>query len=161
MPLGNLTSQFFANIYLHELDCFVKHNLRAKFYIRYVDDFIILDKSKAKLIKWKQEIDEFLKETLKLELHSEKSKIVSLSRGIDFVGFRNYYYFKLLRKRSVRKMGLGIKCFNNNELNYSSLCEIFQGWNAHTKHTNSFKLRKSFAGMIARINHSKISTPKI
>jgi hypothetical protein len=52
MPLGNLTSQFFANVYLNELDHFVKHKLKAKYYIRYVDDFVILDKSKTQLKIW-------------------------------------------------------------------------------------------------------------
>jgi len=94
MPLGNLTSQFFANVYLNELDYFAKHKLKAKYYIRYVDDFIILHKSKLQLEKWKQEINEFLKKELKLELHQEKSRILPLSRGIDFVGFRNFYYVR-------------------------------------------------------------------
>lgn len=99
MPLGNLTSQFFANIYLNELDYFVKHNLRAKYYIRYVDDFAILHSSKERLEIWKNEINNFLNEKLKIELHKGKSRIIHLSRGIDFVGFRNFYHFKLLRER--------------------------------------------------------------
>ncbi len=102
MPLGNLTSQFFANIYLNELDYFVKHKLKVKYYIRYVDDFVILHSSKSQLKIWKQKINEFLKNKLSLELHPDKSRIISLSKGIDFVGFRNYYYFKLLRKRNLR-----------------------------------------------------------
>ncbi|MFH1290455.1 MAG: reverse transcriptase/maturase family protein, partial [Nanoarchaeota archaeon] len=69
MPLGNLTSQFFANVYLNELDYFVKHILRAKYYIRYVDDFVILNESNSQLEIWKNEIDNFLKEKLKIELH--------------------------------------------------------------------------------------------
>ncbi len=101
MPLGNLTSQFFANIYLNKLDYFVKHSLKAKYYIRYVDDFVVLHPSKEQLEIWKQEIEEFLKETLKLELHAQKSKIISLSRGIDFVGFRNFYYFRLLILKKI------------------------------------------------------------
>jgi retron-type reverse transcriptase len=104
MPLGNLTSQFFANVCLNELDYFVKHSLKAKCYIRYVDDFVILHNSKEQLEIWKHEIKYFLGDTLKLELHPQKSKIISLSRGVDFVGFRNFYYFKLLRKRNIRKM---------------------------------------------------------
>ena len=64
MPLGNLTSQFFANVYLNELDYFVKHKLKAKYYIRYVDDFVILHTSKKQLEDWKQQIDKFLKEKL-------------------------------------------------------------------------------------------------
>src|SRR3989344_7939290 len=103
MPLGNLTSQFFANVYLNELDYFVKHNLKAKYHIRYVDDFVILHNSKEQLENWKIEIDRFLMEKLKIKLHPQKSKVISLSRGIDFVGFRNFYYHRLLRKRNIRK----------------------------------------------------------
>ncbi|OIO41625.1 hypothetical protein COU56_04770 [Candidatus Pacearchaeota archaeon CG10_big_fil_rev_8_21_14_0_10_31_9] len=65
MPLGNLTGQFFANLYLNELDVFVKHKLKAKYYIRYVDDFVALHKSKEQLEKWKKQINDFLKEKLK------------------------------------------------------------------------------------------------
>jgi retron-type reverse transcriptase len=78
MPLGNLTSQFFANVYLNELDYFVKHELKAKFYIRYVDDFIILHNSKRHLEDWKSKINEFLIEKLKIELHPCKSKVAFL-----------------------------------------------------------------------------------
>ena len=102
MPLGNLTSQFFANIYLSELDYFIKHKLNAKYYIRYVDDFVILHDSKSQLEIWKNEIDNFLRDKLKLELHPQKSKIISLSRGIDFVGFRNFYYVHKFKTTSSR-----------------------------------------------------------
>ena len=80
MPLGNLTSQFFANVYLNELDSFVKHKLKAKYYIRYVDDFVILHQSRENLEIWKGQINEFLNNRLKLKLHPDKSKIISLSR---------------------------------------------------------------------------------
>ena len=60
IPLGNLTSQFFANVYLHELDLFVKHKLKAEHYLRYVDDFVILHRDKKVLEKWKHEIGLFL-----------------------------------------------------------------------------------------------------
>ena len=92
MPLGNLTSQFFANIYLNELDYFVKHNLKIKYYIRYVDDFVILHENKNALEFYKQEINSFLKDNLKIELHKDKSKIYPLNRGINFLGYRNFYY---------------------------------------------------------------------
>jgi retron-type reverse transcriptase len=96
MPLGNLTSQFFANVYLNELDNFVKRKLRIKYYIRYVDDFVILHKSKKQLQTWKEQINNFLQNTLKLQLHPNKSRIIPLSRGIDFVGFRKAQETSLL-----------------------------------------------------------------
>ncbi len=142
MPLGNLTSQFFANVYLNELDRFVKHELKAKYYIRYVDDFVILHESEEQLEVWKNKIDDFLRETLKLELHPDKSKIISLSKGIDFVGFKNFYYFKLLRKRNLKNMERKISLFLEDEISINKMAEILQGWNAYAKWADSFNLRK-------------------
>jgi len=141
MPLGNLTSQFFANVYLNELDYFVKYKLKAKYYIRYVDDFVILHKSKEKLEIWKKKIDKFLENRLKLELHPEKSKIIFLSKGVDFVGFRNFYYYRLLRKRNIRKIRYNIMEYNKGEIPPKKFLEIFQGWGAYAKWANSFNMR--------------------
>jgi len=88
MPLGNLTSQFFANLYLNELDQFVKHKMKVKYYIRYVDDFVIFHADKNTLESWKNDIDQFLICNLKVELHPEKSRIIALNKGITFLGFR-------------------------------------------------------------------------
>ena len=145
MPLGNLTSQFFANVYLSELNYFVKHRLKAKYYIRYVDDFVILHNSKSQLESWKNEINEFLKQNLRIELHKEKSRIIPLSRGIDFVGFRNLYYFKLLRKRNIRKMLLKVEKYMMREFTKGKILEIFQGWQDYVKWGNSYNLRKNIA----------------
>jgi RNA-directed DNA polymerase len=140
MPLGNLTSQFFANVYLNELDYFVKHKLKAKYYIRYVDDFVILHISKSQLEIWEKQINEFLRNRLKLELHPEKSKIIPLSRGIDFVGFRNFYYHKLLRTRNIKNIQRKILGLKENNLSYEKFIESFQGWNAYAKWANSHNL---------------------
>ena len=142
MPLGNLTSQFFANVYLNELDYFVKHELKVKYYIRYVDDFVILHSSKEQLKKWKAEIEIFLIKKLKLELHPQKSKIISLSRGIDFVGFRCFWHYKLLRKRNVRKIFLKVEKYKRGEISKEKILESFQGWQAYSKWANSHKLRR-------------------
>jgi len=142
MPLGNLTSQFFANVYLNELDYFVKHNLKVKYYIRYVDDFIILHNSKEQLRKWKLEIDIFLRGKLKLELHPDKTKIIPLSRGIDFVGFRNFWHYRLLRKRNVRKMYSVVEKYKKEEISKEKMIESFQGWNAYAKWADSYKLKR-------------------
>ena len=77
MPLGNYTSQFFANVYLNKLDYFVKHTLRVKYYLRYVDDFVILDSDREKLERYKNCINEFL-HTLGLKLYSTKSRIIPI-----------------------------------------------------------------------------------
>ena len=148
MPLGNLTSQFFANVYLNELDYFIKHNLKAKYYIRYVDDFVILHNSKEQLETWKYEIDLFSRKKLHLELHPEKSKVIPLSKGLDFVGFRNFYYYKLLRKRNIKKMLSKINIYKKEEISKENILETFQGWNAYAKLANSYKLRNDVAKRI-------------
>jgi len=148
MPLGNLTSQFFANIYLNELDYFVKHKLRVKYYIRYVDDFVILHESKEQLEIWREEINSFLKEKLKLELHNQKSKIISLSNGVDFVGFRNFYHFRLLRKRNIRSIKKKVDKYKIEEISKDRILEIFQEWNAYAKWANSYKVRRKIISKI-------------
>lgn len=145
MPLGNLTSQFFANVYLNDLDHFVKHTLRAKQYIRYVDDFVILHKSCEQLEKWRTDINKFLETKLKLELHPHKSRIISLSRGIDFVGFRNFYYFRLLRKRNIRKMKSKINWYLKGEVSKKQIEDSFHGWCAYAKWADTFKLRNELS----------------
>ena len=104
LPLGNYTSQFLANVYLNDMDYLVKHDLKVRFYIRYVDDFVLLHPSWKKLAEWENAIGDFLVTHLKIELHKDKTNITSLVRGIDFVGFRNFYDEKLLRKRNIQKM---------------------------------------------------------
>jgi hypothetical protein len=142
MPLVNLTSQFLANVYLNELDYFVKHKLRVKYYIRYVDDFVILHSSKLQLKIWKVYIDDFLKSKLKLELHPDKSKIVNLSKGVDFVGFRIFYNNKLLRKRNFRKIFHKLKEFKQGDITFVKFKESFNGWYAYAKWANSYNLIK-------------------
>ncbi len=143
MPLGNMTSQFFANVYLNELDQFVKHKLKAKFYIRYVDDFVILYNNKEVLESYKEQISIFLKEKLKLEIHPNKSKILLLHRGIPFLGFRNYSYHRLLRKANIRTMRKKI-----TQGDYDSVCLFLEGWMAYAKHANTYNLRHKIADMV-------------
>ena len=143
MPLGNMTSQFFANVYLNELDQFVKHELKAKYYIRYVDDFVILHNNPDDLKYYKEKIDLFLKERLQLELHPNKSKILLLRRGIPFLGFRNFFYHRLLSKANILNMRRNIL-----QGNYDSLCEYLEGWTAYASHANTFSLRKRIAKLV-------------
>jgi retron-type reverse transcriptase len=160
MPLGNLTSQFFANVYLNELDYFVKHELKAKYYIRYVDDFVIFHQSKEQLRIWKSKIDEFLRERLKIELHPQKSRIIPISKGIDFVGFRNFYHYRLLRKRNVRNIRSKIELFNRSKINFVDLFESYQGWQAYAKWANTHKLREQIKKEIIDAVWNKINFEK-
>ena len=131
MPLGNYTSQFFANIYLNQLDYFVKHQLRAKFYIRYVDDFVILHRSKLRLIYYYNRIIRYLP-CLRIELHPEKSKITPLKHGLTFLGYRIFYHYKLLRKRNIRQFLKGFESYlqlcKEGFLLPDGLQEQLQGW---------------------------------
>lgn len=146
MPLGNLTSQFFANLYLNELDAYAKHNLKAKYYIRYVDDFVILHESKEQLEKWKNKIDKFLKEKLKIELHPNKSHVLRLNGGINFLGFRIFYYHKLLRKSNLKNFNRKFNnlkiLFNEEVIGREKALGSLEGWLAYCSHANTHKYRK-------------------
>ncbi len=148
MPLGNLTSQFFANAYLNELDQYIKHKLKIKYYIRYVDDFVILDTNKLRLEKYKILINKFLLKNLKLKLHHDKSKIKILSKGICFLGFRNFYYHKLLKKTNIHQMKkrlLKFKIkFENNKISYNEIYASTEGWIAYARNGNTYNLRIKF-----------------
>jgi retron-type reverse transcriptase len=159
MPLGNLTSQFFANVYLNELDWFVKHELKVKCYIRYVDDFVILHQSARRLREWKDAINEFLRRELLLVLHPQKSSIHPLGHGVDFLGFRCFYHFRLLRRRNIRKMLGRLEDFKElcryGKMEPWKLLESLQGWNAYAMHANTYKLRRAIMGkVISLVSHS-------
>ena len=146
MPLGNLTSQFFANLYLNELDIFVKHKLRAKYYLHYVDDFVILHESKEQLESWKNNINNFLQESLKIELHPSKSNVLRLNSGINFLGFRVFFYHKLIRKSNLKNFE---RKFNNLRIQFDEeiigrekALESLEGWLAYCSHANTYKYRK-------------------
>lgn len=151
MPIGNLTSQYFANIYLNQLDYFVKQKLKAKYYIRYLDDFIILDRSKQKLDGYKKQISQFLK-TIKLEPHPDKSKIIPLHKGINLLGFRIFYHNKLLKKSNIRLIEYRVKNFkklhNSGQLPKNKIAESIQSWCAYAKWANTHKLRKGIEKQI-------------
>lgn len=104
LPLGNLTSQLFVNIYLNEFDQFVKHKLKAKYYLRYCDDFVIFSENKVWLGKQIPAISEFLDKKLKLKLHPKKVSIEMLASGIDFLGWVNFSEHRILRTKTKRKM---------------------------------------------------------
>ena len=165
MPLGNLTSQFFANVYLNELDQFVKHKLKAKYYIRYVDDFVILEFDKKKLEVYKEKIDGFLKSKLKLQLHKDKSKIFKLGNSINFLGFRVFYYHKLLKKKNIRKMKNTLQIFNekykNIEIDYDDVYNFMEGWISYAKNANTRKIRKRILADFENKFYSGISTKEI
>jgi len=101
LPIGNLTSQFFGNVYLNALDQFVKRTLGVRYYLRYVDDFIILNEDPTQLRVWEQRIREFLNKKLLLKAH-ENTKITLVSKGIDFVGYMIRPDYVLTRNRVIK-----------------------------------------------------------
>ncbi|MDO9230979.1 MAG: reverse transcriptase/maturase family protein [bacterium] len=104
IPLGNLTSQLFSNIYLNELDNFVKRELREKYYLRYADDFIILSSEKEQLEKLVLIIDNFLQTNLKLHLHPSKVSIRKIHQGVDFLGAVVFPTHIILRTKTKKRM---------------------------------------------------------
>lgn len=155
MALGNLTSQYFANVYLNELDYFVKHDLKAECYIRYVDDFVILHRNREVLETWGQEIDRFLKENLKIELHPEKTAVVPLWNGITLLGFRVFRHCRLLKKSNARRIWGRLERFKEKcdagEMSRKDVVRSLNGWLAYAKFANSYNLRKKVAARFNRL----------
>ncbi|MFA5051392.1 MAG: reverse transcriptase domain-containing protein [Patescibacteria group bacterium] len=146
IPLGNLTSQIFANIYLNELDQFVKHQLKIKYYIRYTDDFVILSKSQEYLEALIPIINNFLGDKLKLTLHPNKVIIRKYKQGIDFLGYVSLPYWRVLRtktkKRMFKKLEKKIDEFRQGQISEETLNQSIQSYFGVLKHCNSFKLRE-------------------
>ena len=109
LPLGNVTSQLFANVYLHALDYFVKHTLRQPYYLRYCDDFILIAHDKTQLTTLIEPIRTFLTQTLCLTLHPKKIILSNMHQGIDFLGYVVFPHHRLLRTRTKRRMKRRLK----------------------------------------------------
>ena len=156
MPLGNYTSQFFANVYLNELDYYVKHVLKAKYYIRYVDDFVILHKNKKRLEYFLKHINSFLP-CLKIKLHKDKTEIHALRNGITFLGYRIFYHYRLLRKRNIRyfmkKLEKNILLYHNKEISEEQLESRINGWLGYAKFGNTFNFRKQSILLKGHFSH--------
>lgn len=104
LPLGNVTSQLFGNIYMHQFDFYVKFVLKEKYYIRYCDDFIVVHKSKKHLLKLIFTFEIFLRDKLYLKLHPRKREIRKASQGIDFLGYILLPHYSLLRTSTKRRI---------------------------------------------------------
>jgi len=140
LPIGNLTSQIFANVYLNELDGFIKHRLGVRFYLRYCDDFIILDNDIPKLENYLGQIQFFLQCQLSLKLHPSKIIIRKLKQGIDFLGYVNFADYRILRTKTKRRMLKRI-CVNN-----------LPSYLGFLRHCNSYKLRQEVDYLTKNIN---------
>ena len=137
IPIGNYTSQYFANIYLNELDHFVKETLRIKYYVRYMDDFVILTKDREEAKEIFLKISNFLNEFLSLELN-KKSKYYPSALGVDFCGYKIFETHVLLRKRSKKDIRKKIKRWNKMKHLNKSVQLSWNSWLAHSSHANSY-----------------------
>lgn len=165
MPLGNLTSQFFANVYLNELDKFVKHILRVKHYIRYVDDFVIFSTSNAELERHKNNINIFLRRRLLLELHPDKSKIIPLYCGVEFLGIKIFPHHKIIKKRNLRKfkrkLNIFISEYDEGLVDFDTIYNSVEGWYAYVKNANTYKLTKNIRGILEDRFKGEISSKEL
>lgn len=144
IPIGNYTSQFFANIYLNELDCYAKHVLKCKYYVRYMDDFIILLKTKQECKEAKALIEDFISSKLKLKLNA-KSRYYPYQMGVNFCGYRTFITHRLLRKSSKTKIKNNVKKWNkkwhSGNLNITQTLQSLNSWLGHSSHADSYKLQ--------------------
>ena len=117
LPIGNLTSQFFANVYLNELDQFVKHQLNCRHYIRYVDDMVLLSESRDQLVGYQQKIAQFLHQHLQLRLKPGE-KLQRVSHGVDFLGYITRPHYRLVRRRVVHNLKNKLTAMERNIIQY-------------------------------------------
>ncbi len=140
MPIGNLISQWAANLYLNELDYFMKHKLKMKYYIRYMDDFLVLHNSSGYLHSVKKSISDFLTNKLKLSLNP-KSDIFPIKRGIDFLGYRIWHNNILIRKssliRATKRFRKYSKLYRKGKITREKIQASVASWLGHCKHANS------------------------
>jgi len=150
LPLGNLTSQLFANVYLNEFDQFAKHKLKIKHYIRYADDFVILSENKNYLKTTLEPISSFLQNVLELATHPDKIFIKTLSSGIDFLGWVNFFDHRIVRK--ITKLR-AVRNIEKESTNYATISSYF----GLLKHGNTHKVKENILERVCRENLDSIS----
>jgi len=116
LPIGNLTSQFWANVYLNELDQFVKRTLRCRYYVRYVDDMVMLSEDREQLLRWRQETELFLDARLRLTLRAEGREPMPVRRGIEFVGWGTWWNYRVPRRRTLSRMRRAVADFRRRRV---------------------------------------------
>lgn len=144
LPLGNLTSQLFVNIYMNEFDQFMKHKMKARYYIRYADDFAIFSQDKKWLVSLVQEIKSFLFDKLKLTLHPKKISIQTVTSGIDFLGWVHFPDHRVLRTTTKHRL------FRSIEEKQAKF-ETVQSYLGVLSHGNTKKLQQKVKDMVQEI----------
>ena len=153
VPIGNFSSQFVANVYLDPLDQFVKHVLKARRYLRYVDDFVIVHRSREQLLEWKAAIELFLRRELGLRLKADV-KLRRLTDGIDFLGYVVHPRYVRVRRRVVDHARAAVRVWGDAHVRNGTiratpreLAELRSRWSSyegHFGHANSWRLRQQF-----------------
>lgn len=146
IPIGNLTSQLFANIYLNELDHFVKEKLHMRYYLRYMDDFLIFCVSKKYLSDIKARIREFLLNNLSLALHPKKATVFPLRVGIDFLGYVHHRHIVRVRRSTLKRIVKNFKkkclSYKHGKLELEKFKSSFYSIDGFLKNANIFSIRK-------------------
>jgi retron-type reverse transcriptase len=146
LPIGNLTSQFWANCYLNELDQFIKRELRCPAYVRYVDDVLLFSDHKRQLWAWKAAINDFLPR-LRLTIHQAESTVYPVRNGIPFLGFVTYPDHRRLKRRNglafARRLKAQLRQLAAGRLSYADVAASVQGWVAHAVHGDTYGLRRA------------------
>lgn len=169
LPLGNITSQLFANIYLNELDQYIKRKLSIKHYVRYMDDFCAIVQTRQKAKNLKNKISNFINSKLNLKLNKKKSKIFPLAQGVNMVGYKIFATHMLLRKRSKERMKQKLKKFKvllkTNQITKSKVEQILNSWKGHAEHAcceNLFNyLEKRFDFIFRENNKFQINLQEV
>jgi RNA-directed DNA polymerase len=147
LPIGNQTSQFWANCYLNPLDHFIKSNLRCPAYLRYVDDFLLFADDKATLHRWKAAIITFLATHLRLVLHERESTVAPVITGIPFLGFRVYPDHRRLRRRNGVAFARRLRAMRAQAkvgtLDFPTFSARVRSWIAHVGHGDTWRLRRA------------------
>lgn len=152
LPIGNLTSQFWSNCYLHPLDQFIKRELSVKGYLRYVDDFALFSNSKAQLWEWKQTIRDKLS-TLRLRFHEGAAQVQPTTQGVPWLGMIVFPDHRRLKRRKVvhasRRLRRHYQEWQTGQVSFAELDASVQGWIAHAQHADSWGLRRHVFNEIA------------
>jgi len=164
LPIGNYSSQFFANLYLNELDQFVKRKLRCKYYVRYVDDLVLLDKDKERLKYLRDKINLFLKENLDLELNLNKIKLQLIDKGINFLGYFIKPDYILVRQKVVSRLKDRLYLLDETNLPANDLKKtlaMINSYYGHFRHAFSFNLRKDiYERYLGKLQEKLLPKPK-
>jgi len=146
LPIGNLTSQFWANVYMDPLDHFVKDDLGVKGYVRYVDDFLLFGDTKQQLQQWRDHIAIRAGRDMRLLLHSRKTRIFPVSEGMPFLGFRVWPTHRRLLPDSVRRARRRLTAMfaaaREDPRAREELASRLQAWIAHASHGDTWGLRR-------------------